>query len=346
MSTPQINRDVFPYFTLSHYSSENRLPSEGFIKIKKIDQNYYLINEDDIIDEYTGNDKSVKIETIEELYEIINSGANVHIEYSENSTITEQFLIDKGQTITLDLLSDTVIDSQGSIGSSSRLFQINDGTLIINGNGATITSSNESYGVFRVEANGKLELNNLVLNNSRGWGLNVKILGGEAILNNVVINSTTGGGIEVTEANLGTSSQTGIATLNNCTFTQSGYQDHCSTCLSVSGGSKLIINSGTYISNDGYSLYVFSSGGQIEVNDGMFQGNKDGICMIAAIDTQTYPQYEGGFVINGGQFTGDASIKVPAYLVINKGTFTFDPTQYVDTSVHTVTESDGKYVVE
>ena len=344
MNTPKINREVFPFFTLSHFSSECRIPAEEFIKIKKIDQSYYLINEDDIIDEYGNiNSDAIKIETIEELYEIINSGANIHITYSENSTITEQFKIDQGQTITIDLTEDTIIDSTGNVGGNGRVFQVDNGKLIINGNGATLKASDESYGVFRIEANGELELNNVNLINTKSWGLNIKVLGGTAILENVNINSTTGGGIEVTEADLGTDSKKGTAILNNCNFTQTGYYDHCSTCLSVSGGSKLIINSGTYIS-DNYCLYVFSSGGEIEVNNGTFKGNKDGICMIAAIDTSTYPEYEGGFKINNGDFEGNANITVPAYLQINGGTFTFDPTQYVTTG-HMVSEQDGKFIV-
>ena len=343
MSTPKINRDVFPYFTLSHYSSENRIPAEEYIKIKKIDQSYYLIKEEDIIDEYIKVDNIKKIETLEELYDIINSGADIHITYTENSTITEQFKINQGQTITIDLTEDTSIDSTGSIGDTKRVFQVDNGKLVINGNGATIKASDDCYGVFRVETDGELELNNVNLINTKSFGLNIKVLGGTAVLNDVVINSTTGGGIEVTEADLGTSSQPGTAILNNCNFTQTGYYDHCSTCLSVSGGAKLIINSGSYIS-DNYCLYVFSSGGEIEVNDGTFVGNKNGICMIAAIDTSSYPNYEGGFKINGGDFTGNAQITVPAYLQINGGSFTFDPTQYI-TSGHTVSEQNNKFIV-
>ena len=256
----------------------------------------------------------------------------------------------EGVSAKLDLNEKTLTVNKGS-NVNSRAIRIDNGTLeVYNGTiaavGAGTTSSNGTgcYGAFRVEANGVLNAHDLSLSNARPWGLCVKICGGEATLTRVTITSSYGGGIEVTEANLGTHSKTGSATLTDCTFTQTGYFDHCSSCLAVSGGSALTINSGTYTSETGYALYVYSSGGVITVNGGTFSGNKDGIAIIAAIDTNTYSQYVGGLALKGGDFTGGYSITYPAYMTVTGGRYSGDPAAYVAANYSTALV-DGKYVI-
>ena len=206
--------------------------------------------------------------------------------------------------------------------------EVYDGTIVAVGAGTTSSDGTGCYGAFRVESNGKLIAHDLTLSNARPWGLNVKVLGGEAELTDVIINSSYGGGIEVTEANLGSHSKTGKATLTNCTFTQTGYYDHCSSTLSVSGGSDLIINSGSYTS-DNHALYVFSSGGHITVNGGTFVGGTEHPAIVAMIDVSSYPEYTGGLKLKAGEYTGAFSITSPAYMEVTGGTFDHDPTAYV-----------------
>lgn len=289
-------------------------------------------DESKVIDEYAlflkdKDEEYVEVNTLTELYDLINSSTDdLYLTYNDfNSIVSDQVIINNGNTV--NIILNTSINSEGNVGGNGRIFQINNGKLIIDGNENTITSSSNSYGVFRVEEDGELELNNVKLENSKGYGLNIKILGGSALIKNVTINSNIGGGIEVTEKDLGTNSKPGIAILNNCNFNQVGYQDHCSTCLSVSGGAKLIVNSGKYISEN-YCLYVFSSGGFIEINDGYFEGNK--YCIIAQIDTNTYPSYSGGLKVHGGTFKGPVNIVAPAFLEIDGGLFSFDPTAYIN----------------
>ena len=243
----------------------------------------------------------------------------------------------EGVSAKLNLNSYTLTVNTGS-NINNRAIRIDNGTLEVYGGtivavGAGTTSSDGTgcYGAFRVEANGVLNAHDLTLQNSRPWGLNVKVVGGQATLENVTINSSYGGGIEVTEANLGEQSQTGQATLTNCNFTQTGFFDHCSTTLSVSGGSHLTVNSGTYTS-DNYALYVFSSGGEIEVNGGTFKGNqgdKNLPTIIAMIDLNTYPAYTGGLQLKGGSYEGTFSITSPAYMTVSGGTFDNDPSAYL-----------------
>ena len=325
----KIDLTVFPNFSLPRYTdswSDCRRTASEMYKVYTVKNGTYF-DESVVIDDYVK--MPTKVNSIGELYDVFNSKKDAYITFNSNETITEQFQINNGQTIIMDL-NDSVITGEGNIGSNGRLFQVNDGKLVING--GKVIASSESYGAFRVESDGELELNNTIIENSKGWGLNIKILGGSAVLNNITVNSTTGGGIEVTEADLGNHSKPGYAIINNCNFNQKTYKDHCSTCLSVSGGSTLIVNGGSYISEN-WALYIFSSGGFITVNSGTFIGNRNGECLRAEIDTNTYKDYEGGFTINNGNFTGNAYIKTPAYLNINRGKFTFDPTNYTNKSV-------------
>ena len=269
----------------------------------------------------------------------------------DNITTNDGYLVAKNLNINTNGYTITVNEG-ASI--NNRAFRIDSGKLSVYGGGKIVavgsgtTSSDGAgcYGAFRVEAAGELVVSNMTLQNSRPWGLNVKVCGGKAELTNVTINSSYGGGIEVTEKKLGEHSQVGSATLTDCTFTQTGYFDHCSTTLSVSGGSELIVNGGSYTS-DNYALYVFSSGGVITVKDGTFSGNKDGVAIIAAIDTSTYPQYTGGLAISGGLFAGGYNITSPAYMVITGGTYDHDPTAYVPATGYRVEhdEKTGKWTV-
>ena len=271
--------------------------------------------------------------TLDAAFEAVKAGETIVLQ--KDITQDAGFIYDKtGVGAKLNLNGYTVTVNNGA-NVNNRAFKINNGTLEVYGGsivavGSGTTSSNGAgcYGAFRVEAGGVLNAHDLELTNSRPWGLNVKVLGGTAELTNVKITSSYGGGIEVTEADLGTHSQSGTATLTNCTFTQTGYFDHCSTALSVSGGSSLTINSGSYTSEN-YALYVFSSGGIITVKDGTFSGNKDGVAIVAAIDTNTYPQYTGGLQLEGGNYTGGFNITSPASMSITGGTFDHDPTAYL-----------------
>ena len=47
-----IDHSVFPHFTLSHFTSEHRVPSEGFVKVDKIEDGTFF-PESVVIDEYT-----------------------------------------------------------------------------------------------------------------------------------------------------------------------------------------------------------------------------------------------------------------------------------------------------
>lgn len=291
---------------------------------------YYCVVDDTSGVAQIGNQK---YETLEAAINAAQNGETVKL--IADVTMQDGILLDKGAdiAITLDLNGYTYTVQEGA-NVNNRGFKINSGTLnvidsseartgemVAVGSGTTSADGAGAYGVFRVEANGHLNVTDVTLRNSRPWGLNVKICGGTATLTDVEIISSYGGGIEVTEANLGEQSQKGQATMTNCTVTQTGYFDHCSSAVSVSGGSKLIVDGGTYTS-DGVAIYVFSSGGEIEVIDGTFSGEKQVI--RAEIDTSTYPEYTGGVQIKGGSYTGNLAITSPASLAVSGGIFSVE----------------------
>jgi hypothetical protein len=298
---------------------------------------------------YVAKIGEAKYLTIEEAVAAVNDDETIIV--LTDITQDNGILFDKENiSAKLDLNSKTITINSGS-NVNYRAFRIDNGALEVYGGsiiavGAGTNSSNGTgcYGAFRIEANGALNAHDLTLKNSRPWGLNVKVLGGTAILTNVNITSSYGGGIEVTEADLGAQSKKGTAVLTNCHFTQTGYFDHCSSTLSVSGGSSLTINSGSYESEN-YALYVFSSGGEITVNDGTFSGNKDGVAIVAAIDLNTYPSYTGGLKLKDGVYQGGYAITSPAYMEVSGGKYSVDPTAFLAAGLEANLDGDGWWVV-
>ncbi len=287
--------------------------------------------------------------TLQEAFGYAQNGDTIKLQ--DHIDQDDGILFDKSDcSITLDLNGKTLNVEEGA-NINNRVIKIESGSLtvidsssdktgkiIASGSGTTQTTGSGAYGAFRIEADGKLIANYITLENSRPWGLNVKVCGGEAYLTGVTITSSYGGGIEVTEADLGTHSKAGIAVLVDCDFIQEGYYDHCSSAVSVSGGSSVTVKGGSYIS-EGRAVYVFSSGGYITVEDGYFSGDIEAI--RAEIDTSTYPEYVGGVIIKGGEFDGKFSITSPATLAISGGTFDNNPSDYVSDGFHAFESTDG-----
>lgn len=287
--------------------------------------------------------------TLQEAFEYAQDGDT--IELQDHIIQKDGILLDKKEhSITLDLNGKTLNVEEGA-SINNRVIKIESGSLtvidsssdktgkiIASGSGTTSSNGTGAYGAFRVEADGILIANDITLENSRPWGMNVKVCGGEAYLTGVTITSSYGGGIEVTEADLGTHSKAGIAVLVDCDFIQKGYFDHCSSAVSVSGGSSVTVKGGSYIS-EGRAIYVFSSGGYITVEDGYFSGDMEAI--RAEIDTGTYPEYVGGVIIEGGEFDGKFSITSPATLAISGGTFDNNPSDYVSDGFHAFESTYG-----
>lgn len=189
---------------------------------------------------------------------------------------------------------------------------------------------------FETEQGKSVVLKDITINGS-GYNYSLGIEQGTSVLENVNINSV---------ANTGFCQEEGEATLGNVKIHNSGNhtQSWRDTALSTAMGAKITVNSGEYYSENGYAIYVFTSGGTVEVNDGSFKGK---IC--ANIDRNTYKDKEAHIIINGGTFT-DVEFSVIggdqyASIEIRGGKFDSDPSTYVDTSAYTVTNNSGVWEV-
>lgn len=257
---------------------------------------------------------------------------------AETVTLLDDFsqasgiIVDKDVTIDLNQKTFTVTDgsninNRGIMLKSGHLTIVN-GTMIADGKAIDLSKSGADagtglYGMLRAEG-GELDMENVTLENSRPWGLNVKLTGPcTARLKNVTVDSEYGGGIEVAHADA-------EAVLEDCMFMQKGYFDWTSTCVSVSTGGTVTVKGGTYVSEDGYALYVFSSGGTLIVDDGVFQGAK--AVLKADLDSSSYPDNTLRVALNNGEFQGAISQSGDAEKVsveVSGGYYTVDPAAYL-----------------
>ena len=338
---------VFRLATLAHASREAAVRQYAIIMSKVLQKEFDAYNGANL-NKVSVITRAEEVSSFENLLEVINSGDSAYIKVTDSFTVADQLKIENGQTVVIELADGVVLSGEGNVGGNGRLFQVNNGVLTLSG--GKVVAPDSCYGAFRVEKDGVLNLYNTVLENSKKNGLNVKVIGGRAVLTNVEVNSVLGGAIEVTSVDSGDTYSTdpndiGYAEVVNCRFNQKTYGDWCSTCLSVSGGAKLVVRSGEFISEN-WALYVFSSGGEIEIYDGTFEGNRNGSEAIRAeIDTGTYPGFVGGFRIHGGTFKGTATVTSPAYMIVDGGVFDNSVAEYIKAGYKEVQTDSGLYSV-
>ena len=131
------------------------------------------------------------------------------------------------------------------------------------------------------------------------------------------------------------------------------------------GGSTIV--SGTYEGN--YGINVLTSGAVAVINGGTFKGT---VAALHVYNNAGYPDNPFDITISGGEFIGTGSTPIAIQTMANSnldlkisggtftgaldiadaskvhitgGTFTADPTAYVDTDNYTVTNNDGVYTV-
>ncbi len=145
-------------------------------------------------------------------------------------------------------------------------------------------------------------------------------------------------------------------TLTNVTVTNTGshavsWRNAALTVQGIGQGpSELTVESGTYTSDNGYAVYIFSSGGIVNIKGGTFQGK-----LCANIDRDSYHEDYNQSIINisGGTFTnveytfvctGTGAAEY-AKIDITGGTFDADPTDYVHAGYEAVDNGNGTWTV-
>lgn len=124
-----------------------------------------------------------------------------------------------------------------------------------------------------------------------------------------------------------------VGTLTNVTVTNTGShtQTWRNTALALqgigSGTSEVTVKSGSYTSENGYAVYMFSSGGTLNIEGGTFSG-----ALMSQIDNNSYPGNQSIINISGGTFancTLTESGGENAQIYVSGGTFSINPTPYV-----------------
>lgn len=272
----------------------------------------------------------------------------------ENGTISlikdiEQLdgvIIEDKKNITIDLNDKIFTVSEGA-NTNNRNFKIIGSSVVTIMNGTMVAKgdySSGAYGTVRTEGSSNVALKNVKLYNYRGNGLNIKATSGTCVtIEDSEVYSSYGGGIEAAG---------GEVVLNNVFVEQKGMYTapYNSMAISVNGGGKVIVNSGTYstecitaeeangqgTSHGPWVAGVLNSGGTLVINGGTFSNDNFGDNSLATYARGLLLADTGANVeIYGGSFTalksiidiqnnlGDAS-RNPS-VTISGGTFSSDP---------------------
>ena len=231
---------------------------------------------------------------------IANAADGAIIRLGADMTVDSAITIDKN--IVLDLNGyaiDSTADGARAFTVTSGKLTVKNGTVTSNGSGTNQDDAAGSYGAVRVEG-GELVMYDVTLENSRPWGAAVKMVGGKAIFRNVTINSVYGGGVEVGGVDGGSAA---TADFYECKFTQTEEYLYCSNLISVCYGGTANIHSGNY--KGVYGLYVYNSGGTINVYGGKIIGQKESVHIDAVAGKVSSVNVESG------SLTGNVTLAQP-----------------------------------
>jgi len=223
------------------------------------------------------------------------------------------------KNLTIDLNGNTITVSEGN-NTNNRNFLIKGSSVVTIKNGTLVAAgeySSGTYGTIRTQGTADVTLNGLKLYNYRGNGLNIKGLSGTKIaIADTEIYSVYGGGIEAAGAEI---------VLNNVTVDQKGLYTapYNSMAISVNGGGKVTVNSGSYTtepleasdaynqgtSHGSWAAGVLNSGGTLVINGGTFTNGNYGDNSLATAARGLILADTGAVIeINGGKFKALKSI--------------------------------------
>ena len=250
--------------------------------------------------------------TLAEMFADAQDGETLRLEQDVTVTGQEDADYKNSGTVTLDLNGHTITGDNKNIALRAIGTEAGKGTLKIT-NGTIKTNSGTYCTVGAKDA--ALELSDMRLENSTAYGCSVKAFAGGTIdLKKVCSTSQTGGGVEAAG---------GTVNIYDSTFTQTGYYDHNSVNLAASGGTDTVNVYGGSFTSENYGLYIFSSGGTINVYDGTFKAGEEKAVVKADLDLNSYPAATANINIYGGDFTGkiDIADKEEVHVEITGGTF-------------------------
>ncbi len=129
------------------------------------------------------------------------------------------------------------------------------------------------------------------------------------------------------------------AVFTDCDMTDTATNSFFASCLAASNGSDVTVNGGVYTAN--YPLYVYNSGGTINVNGGEFNGN------IASVKADNIGKYDTNIYIKDGTFNGPISADADSNVEISGGTFSEKPAEKYLADGYDITDNaDGTFGVK
>ena len=165
------------------------------------------------------------------------------------------------------------------------------------------------------------ELKDITVDSNADFAVYIQAVNSDIALDGVTVKAENGG----VYAEYGS----GTVTLKDVSVLSRGNHDTLwkNSAVAAANNANMVIESGTYTGGK-YSLYVFSSGGSITINDGYFNGD---ICLDGDTDGSGSAQ----LTINGGYFNMHKFEfrNKPNAVIINGGTFTIDPSTYTSGQV-------------
>ncbi len=294
-------------------------------------------------------------ETLSEAFEAALAASPTTVTLLSDAAV--ESMIPVTADLTLDLNGHTITNNV----SANRLFRVSGVTFTIEGNGGKVITPSDntnSYGfidfrdangnasastsvkisdadfegatnegsLFAFRANGQSIINGYKL------AVNVTVNGGEYVcksthntagvfqagagstieFSGVTVNSSVGPIFEVNNS---------TATFTNCDMTNTATNSYFASCIAVSNGGTATINGGTYKAN--YPVYVYNSGGTINIEDGTFDG---AVAAIKVDDTTT--SNDSKVTVDNGTFTGAVQVGAESELTVKEGSFTADVSKY------------------
>lgn len=332
----------------------------------------------------TGLNTVVEVDTADELLDAVNRGAIATL--TTDITSENAFKFKTGAPATINLNGHTltapntrtyygkelVIDAteEGSAiignvtvqlygkltlnGGAYSKIRVTDGRSFV-ADGITVESTDSSYAL-EIGYSDYVEINNSscinTSNSDSGTGLYIW-RSDDIILNNTtaISESNSFGAdiawcttVNITGGSFSAENSQGLRFVECENATIDGASVSGSTgALLVQDGAVVEINGGTFTSANNTAIQLSREDSALTINDGTFTANGDG-----SVKNIVIMEDANSFVINGGtfaEFTG-VTYSETANAIINGGTFSFDPTNYVDAATRTVTDNeDGTFTV-
>ena len=276
---------------------------------------------------------SVSYATLAEAIDAAQDGETVKL--LDSTTCTENTDLTEVKSVTVDFAQHTFTGDNKNIAIRSKA----EGAGVLTLMNGTITTGDGTYCTLGAANGSAIVVKDMILNNSTAFGGSVKAFpGGTIELRDSQLNSVKGGGVAAAG---------GTVNIYNSKIDQKEYYDWNSMIAAASNGTGVVNIYGGEFTSKNFGLYIFTSGGTINVYDGTFTVTGEKPVLKADLDLESYPNAVAEINISGGTFVGgiDMAKNENVHLNITGGTFSVDPNAYCATGYTATKNESGQWVV-